>query len=123
MAITLEKFAADCHAAIKNSPGTPGREKVCALVKEVLADPGFVATYIPELARADPAAFGVAVVTALGEALYFWWKMNVAPLRLLAFDFSLIGGVRPPWIVLLAGVALTLAGAAARRRWTALAAA
>ena len=48
MAITLEKFAADCHAAIKNSPGTPGREKVCALVKEVLADPGFVATYIPE---------------------------------------------------------------------------
>ena len=24
---------------------------------------------------------GVAVVTALGEALYFWWKMNVAPLR------------------------------------------
>lgn len=48
MAITLEKFAADCHAAVKNHPGTPGREKVCALVKQVLADPEFVATYIPE---------------------------------------------------------------------------
>lgn len=48
MAITLEQFAADCHAAIKNNPGTPGREKVCQLVKQVLADPQFVATYIPD---------------------------------------------------------------------------
>jgi hypothetical protein len=48
MAITLEKFAADCHDAIKNNPGTSGREKVRDLVKQVLADPEFVATYIPE---------------------------------------------------------------------------
>ncbi len=48
MALTLEKFAADCHAAIKNNPGTPGREKVCALVKQALADAQFVNTYIPE---------------------------------------------------------------------------
>lgn len=48
MALTLEKFAADCHAAIKNNPGTPGREKVCELVKQALKDPQFVATYIPE---------------------------------------------------------------------------
>ncbi len=48
MAITLEKFAADCHAAIKNNPGTPGREKVCALLKQALADPEFVATNIPD---------------------------------------------------------------------------
>jgi hypothetical protein len=48
MAITLEKFAADCHDAIKNNPGTPGREKVRDLVKQVLADPEFVETYIPE---------------------------------------------------------------------------
>lgn len=48
MALTLEKFAADCHAAIKNNPGTPGREKVCELVKQALADPDFVAAYIPE---------------------------------------------------------------------------
>ncbi|HVY18149.1 MAG TPA: hypothetical protein VHB27_23215 [Rhodopila sp.] len=48
MAITLEKFAADCHNALKSHPGTPGREKVRDLVQQVLADPDFVATYIPE---------------------------------------------------------------------------
>ena len=47
MAITLEKFAADCHAALKSQPGTPGREKVCELVQQALADPEFVATNIP----------------------------------------------------------------------------
>ena len=47
MAITLEKFAADCHDAIKNSPGTPGREKVRQLVTQVLADRDFIETYIP----------------------------------------------------------------------------
>jgi hypothetical protein len=47
LAITLESFAADCHAALKSQPGTPGREKVCDLVKQALADPAFVATYIP----------------------------------------------------------------------------
>jgi len=47
MAITLERFAADCHAALKGNPGTAGREQVRALVAQVLADPEFVATYIP----------------------------------------------------------------------------
>jgi len=47
MAITLERFAADCHAALKANPGTAGREQVRALVAQVLADPEFVATYIP----------------------------------------------------------------------------
>jgi hypothetical protein len=47
MAITLEKFAADCHAALKSQPGTQGREQVRKLVEQALADPGFVATYIP----------------------------------------------------------------------------
>ena len=47
MAITLEKFAADCHDALKAQPGTPGREKVRELVEQALADPEFVATYIP----------------------------------------------------------------------------
>ncbi len=47
MAITLEQFAADCHAALKAHPGTLGREKVRDLVKTALADPHFVATYIP----------------------------------------------------------------------------
>jgi hypothetical protein len=47
MAMTLEQFAADCHAALKQHPGTPGREKVRALVAQALADPDFVATYLP----------------------------------------------------------------------------
>ena len=47
MSLTLEQFAADCHDALKAHPGTPGREKVCDLVKRVLKDPEFVATYIP----------------------------------------------------------------------------
>lgn len=47
MAITLEQFAADCHQALKSQPGTAGREKVRDLVKQVLADPEFVSTYIP----------------------------------------------------------------------------
>jgi hypothetical protein len=46
MAITLEKFAADCHDALKSQPGTPGRERVRELVEVVLADPQFVARYI-----------------------------------------------------------------------------
>jgi hypothetical protein len=47
MAITLEKFAADCRAALKAQPGTPGREKVRDLAKQALADKQFVETYIP----------------------------------------------------------------------------
>jgi len=48
MAITLEKFAADCQAALTAAPGTPGREQVRKLVEQALADPQFVASYIPE---------------------------------------------------------------------------
>jgi hypothetical protein len=47
MAITLEKFAADCREALTTQPGTPGRETVRDLVQQALADPDFVATYIP----------------------------------------------------------------------------
>jgi hypothetical protein len=47
MAMTLEQFAADCRAALKEDPGTPGRRKVRDLVAQALADPDFVATYIP----------------------------------------------------------------------------
>ena len=47
MAMTLDTFAAECHSALKGQPGTPGREKVRDLVRQALADPDFVATYIP----------------------------------------------------------------------------
>jgi hypothetical protein len=48
MAITLDTFAADCRAALKAAPGTPGREKVRDLVKQALSDSAFVAANIPE---------------------------------------------------------------------------
>jgi hypothetical protein len=48
MASKLDSFVADCRAALKTQPGTAGREKVRDLVKQVLADPNFIATYIPE---------------------------------------------------------------------------
>ena len=47
MTITLETFATDCHNALKAQPGTPGREQVRKLVQQALADPEFVATYLP----------------------------------------------------------------------------
>ncbi len=48
MASKLDTFVADCRTALKSQPGTPGREKVRDLVKQVLSDPDFIATYIPE---------------------------------------------------------------------------
>ncbi|HEY4045212.1 MAG TPA: hypothetical protein VGM32_25665 [Rhodopila sp.] len=47
MALTLEHFAADCRDALKSQPGPPGRQQVRRLVERALADPGFVASYIP----------------------------------------------------------------------------
>jgi len=48
MASKLDSFVADCRAALTSQPGTPGREQVRELVKQILKDPEFVATYIPE---------------------------------------------------------------------------
>jgi hypothetical protein len=48
MATTLEQFARQCHDALKSEPGTAGRRRVCALVADVLKDPGFIATHIPD---------------------------------------------------------------------------
>ena len=46
MGHTLQSFAARCHDLLAAEPGPPGREKVCALVHEVLADPAFVASVL-----------------------------------------------------------------------------
>ncbi len=46
-----------------------------------------------------------SLLTALGEALYFWLKVGVSPLRVLDTDLSLIAGIRPAQVVL----AITLA--------------
>lgn len=46
MAHTLEQFAAACHDILKAEPGPAGRQKVCALLQEVLKDDAFVATHL-----------------------------------------------------------------------------
>ena len=58
-------------------------------------------------------ALGVAaaVATALGEATYFRLAYGVAPLRVVAANWSLVTGVRPAAIVLGLALAVTAAGA------------
>jgi predicted metal-dependent enzyme (double-stranded beta helix superfamily) len=46
MVQTVEQFAAACREALAADPGPAGREKVCALVREVLQDKEFVAANI-----------------------------------------------------------------------------
>lgn len=48
MAMTIEDFTARARAALKGKPGPEGRQEVCALVREALKDPGFVAAAIPD---------------------------------------------------------------------------
>jgi sulfoxide reductase heme-binding subunit YedZ len=57
-------------------------------------------------------ALGVvaAVLTALGEAAYFWVAYGVDPMRVVAANWSLMTGVRPAAIVLGLGLAVTAAG-------------
>ncbi|MGH7118651.1 MAG: hypothetical protein ACREFP_06645 [Acetobacteraceae bacterium] len=49
MTTTLAEFATACRAALKANPGPSGREKLCALVRDLLQDRAFVAEHI----RAD----------------------------------------------------------------------
>ncbi|MDP2602494.1 MAG: hypothetical protein Q8S00_07860 [Deltaproteobacteria bacterium] len=46
MGFTLESFAADCQWLLRADPSRAGREKVRALVQEVLKDDEFVTKYI-----------------------------------------------------------------------------
>lgn len=68
------------------------------------------------------AGLGIAAVaaTALGEALWFWATMGVAPGRVLAVNFVAGAGFRPAWGVA-AAVGLVLAGYALRRAFKQLA--
>lgn len=43
MAHTIEQFSADCSKILNEEPGPAGRQKVCALLREALSDPSFVA--------------------------------------------------------------------------------
>jgi sulfoxide reductase heme-binding subunit YedZ len=53
---------------------------------------------------------GSGVLTALGEAAYFWIAYGVDPMRVVAVNWSLMTGVRPGLVVLALGLAVALAG-------------
>ena len=44
----LEQFSAECCTILKRDPGVEGRQKVCALVREVLGDEDFIKTYLAD---------------------------------------------------------------------------
>ena len=48
MTQTLQQFARACHAVLASDPGPTGREKVRALVEDVLRDAAFVAANITD---------------------------------------------------------------------------
>lgn len=51
-----------------------------------------------------------ALVTAIGEAVYFRLALGVDPIRVLGADLSLATGVRPAAVVLAIGLSVTAAG-------------
>jgi predicted metal-dependent enzyme (double-stranded beta helix superfamily) len=46
MGYSLEQFAAECRRLLKAEPGPAGRQKVCALVREVVKDEAFLARHV-----------------------------------------------------------------------------
>jgi predicted metal-dependent enzyme (double-stranded beta helix superfamily) len=46
MAHTLEQFAAACHDILKADPGPAGRQKIRALLQDMLKDDDFIATHL-----------------------------------------------------------------------------
>jgi predicted metal-dependent enzyme (double-stranded beta helix superfamily) len=46
MGYTIERFSAECRGILKREPGAAGREKVCALVQEVLRDEAFLSAHL-----------------------------------------------------------------------------
>jgi len=47
MPLTVQEFAQQCRAALKDDPGPAGRVAVVNLVQDALKDPGFVAEALP----------------------------------------------------------------------------
>lgn len=46
MAMTLDQFAAECRRILESDPGPTGREKVSAVVQDVLRDDAFVTRHL-----------------------------------------------------------------------------
>jgi sulfoxide reductase heme-binding subunit YedZ len=61
-----------------------------------------------------------AATVGLGEAGYYWVRMGVDPLRVLVTNLSLMLGVRPAMVVLLVGLAVSVAGALRVLPWRTL---
>jgi methionine sulfoxide reductase heme-binding subunit len=57
-------------------------------------------------------AVGAGVGTAMGEAVYYWMKHGVDPVRVLAAHLDFGAGARPAWIVAAICLAFVLAGLA-----------
>ena len=58
-----------------------------------------------------------AVLTALGEAAYFWLAYGVDPMRVIFANWSLVTGWRPAVIILGLALAVTAAGAVRGQSW------
>jgi methionine sulfoxide reductase heme-binding subunit len=56
-------------------------------------------------------ALAAGVLTALGEALYYWLKLGAPPSRLLQATLAIDVAIRPAWWVLGIALALSIAGA------------
>ena len=48
MAYTLQQFSAACRRILADDPGVAGREKICALLQDVLKDESFVAAHLTD---------------------------------------------------------------------------
>jgi hypothetical protein len=46
MVYSLERFSSECHRILKQDPGVEGRQKVCALLKDVLKDDDFIKMHL-----------------------------------------------------------------------------
>lgn len=69
---------------------------------------------LPEWLPAALAA-GAGIATALGESVYYWIKLGVAPVKVLAVNFTFATGPRPALIAMAICLAFVLAGTARRR--------
>jgi len=64
------------------------------------------------LAWVGVLSIAAAVLTAIGEALYFWIALGVDPMRVVSANWSLAAGWRPAVIVMGLGLAITAIGMA-----------
>ncbi|HLI22730.1 MAG TPA: protein-methionine-sulfoxide reductase heme-binding subunit MsrQ [Stellaceae bacterium] len=62
-------------------------------------------------------SLGAGILTAIGEAGWFWYAMGAPFLLVLQADLSLDTGVRPAWVVFVSTLAIALLGWARATFW------